>query len=152
MNTWNVTGFDGVDSSCGLTEDAARSVAQEMANKSGDIWSYYDSSAEDEAIDVEPEEIEVSVVSAGPCTVLPGTPEACDVEVSIKLPTGRTLTGGVTMVPDRINGGYKPFGDEPSLWVAGTMFDELSGAFHGDRLGDVLRAVASEASLAIGRV
>lgn len=44
------------------------------------------------------------------------------------------LSGEVTMVRDRANGGWRPYGDEPALWVESYFLEALKECYPGPTL------------------
>lgn len=62
--------------------------------------------------------------------------EATDVDVTVTLPDGREIDGGVTLVADRYDGRPVPAGDAPDCWVEGGLLLQLYSALGGRQVAD----------------
>lgn len=91
-------------------------------------------------------EVEILVGAASASTVLDGYDGAMDVDVQVAIDGGEYLDVETTVVPDEINGGYRAYGEDASMWVESGALAAIRalGLPESDQAA-ILLAIAGEA-------
>ena len=90
--------------------------------------------------------LKVAAMAASKSSVLEDYEKAIDVTVQITLESGYEYQFvKTTVIPDKINGGYRPFGDDPSMWIESSSLYWLEIlAFSKEEMKQLLAAISDE--------